>query len=110
MSLSIEEARLLSTYRAIKRAKEYPLVGDLEASILAAYLPLVADLEKIESASDEAVEAFLDGYIAGYSAARLYNSNVDPAEVLEAVEHPNSPAPQFQTGVDPATGEVRVNK
>lgn len=102
--LTIEEARLIAVYRAISRFPEHGLVGAGDASVLTAYLEGLVNLEALDALSSDAVVSFLDGFVAGFGAARLASADVDPSQLNREPDY--DPA-QVQTGVDPRTGEVR---
>ena len=104
MNLSKAEARLVTISRAIDRFDDADLVPQDDASSLASYLPAILPLDELEkSLSGQELAALVDGFIAGVATNRLMQAGVRPADLKQL-----SGQPEYQTGVDPVTNEVRV--
>lgn len=106
MALSIEEARLVASYRAITRFGHPGLISIEDASTVSSYLADALSLDdRVKSLSEKEIELLLDGYIAGIAANRLMTSDITAAQYFGQVKEPE---PEYQTGVDPVSGEVRT--
>lgn len=100
--LSTDEARLIAVLRAVHRFGDtFGVVRPQDTSLIADYLNVVTDPEQLDSKSEDYIDAFLDGLIAGFAAARLASAGIDPEELA-------APEADSQTGVDPITGNVRT--
>lgn len=108
MMLTIKETRLIAVLRAISKFGNPTILDETEASLVHAYVENLIDMDHLEQeASSENIEYFLDGVILGLAANRLLTANVAPDETPKAKV---DEAKQFQTGVDPISGDVNVNE
>jgi hypothetical protein len=104
----MEEIRLIAVYRAIKKMGHPEIIDSSDASLIAAYINGLVDMDKLElNGSAENLEWYLDGIILGLSINKLLTASVP----IEDLPRPQSERDrQFQTGVDPVTNEVHINK
>ena len=104
--LNEQEARLIAVLRAIGRFDDAELVPEEDASMLAFYLPAILPLDEVEQQlNDKELKCLLDGFIAGVGANRLMQAGLRPIDIATRAATVEE---EFQTGIDPLTGEPRT--